>query len=193
MVKTRSIGRRGVWSVDLAGTARASSASAARSSPSPCPVFTDTGTIGQPARNVGSSSARTSSCTSSSQSGSARSVLVSATSPDLIRSSEQMARCSRVWGITPSSAAMTIRARSMPPTPASMFLTKRSWPGTSTISTVSPSDSSRKAKPRSMVMPRAFSSGSRSVSVPVSALTSDVLPWSMCPAVPTTTCFMPAR
>jgi hypothetical protein len=40
---------------------------------------------------------------------------------------------------------------------------------------------------RSMVMPRAFSSGRRSVSVPVSALTSEVLPWSMCPAVPTTT------
>ena len=60
--------------------------------------------------------------------------------------------------------------RSMPPAPASMFLTKRSWPGTSTISIASPSASSRKAKPRSMVMPRAFSSGSRSVSVPVSAL-----------------------
>ena len=99
-----------------------------------------------------------------------------------------MARCSRVCGITPSSAAMTSSARSMPPTPASMFLTKRSWPGTSTISTVSPSAPRRKAKPRSMVMPRAFSSGSRSVSVPVSALTSDVLPWSMWPAVPTTTC-----
>jgi len=36
-------------------------------------------------------------------------------------------------------------------------------------------------------MPRAFSSGRRSVSVPVSALTSEVLPWSMWPAVPTTT------
>src|SRR3954447_17474097 len=33
-------------------------------------------------------------------------------------------------------------------------------------------------------MPRAFSSGSRSVSTPVSAPTSAVLPWSMCPAVP---------
>src|SRR5207244_7528603 len=37
-------------------------------------------------------------------------------------------------------------------------------------------------------MPRAFSSGKRSVSIPVSAFTSDVLPWSMWPAVPTTTC-----
>ena len=34
-------------------------------------------------------------------------------------------------------------------------------------------------------MPRARSSGSRSVSRPVSARTSAVLPWSMCPAVPT--------
>ena len=36
------------------------------------------------------------------------------------------------------------------------------------------------------VMPRAFSTGRRSVSMPVSARTSDVLPWSMCPAVPMT-------
>src|SRR5581483_682891 len=33
-------------------------------------------------------------------------------------------------------------------------------------------------------MPRRFSSGSRSVSLPVSARTSHVLPWSMWPAVP---------
>src|SRR4051812_46614125 len=37
-----------------------------------------------------------------------------------------------------------------------------------------------------MVMPRRFSSGRRSVSMPVSARTSEVLPWSMWPAVPTT-------
>src|ERR671923_95180 len=34
-------------------------------------------------------------------------------------------------------------------------------------------------------MPRACSSGSRSVSLPVKARTSHVLPWSMWPAVPT--------
>src|SRR6476620_3495013 len=44
--------------------------------------------------------------------------------------------------------------------------------------------SSRGAKPRSIVMPRRFSSGKRSVSTPVRARTSDVLPWSMWPAVP---------
>jgi selenocysteine-specific elongation factor len=36
------------------------------------------------------------------------------------------------------------------------------------------------------VMPRAFSSGSLSVLTPVSASMSVVLPWSMCPAVPST-------
>ena len=36
-------------------------------------------------------------------------------------------------------------------------------------------------------MPRAFSSFSRSGSVPVSASTSELFPWSMWPAVPTTT------
>src|SRR5579864_9406577 len=35
-----------------------------------------------------------------------------------------------------------------------------------------------------MVMPRRFSSSRRSASMPVRALTSAVLPWSMCPAVP---------
>jgi hypothetical protein len=34
-------------------------------------------------------------------------------------------------------------------------------------------------------MPRRFSSSSRSASMPVRALTKAVLPWSMCPAVPT--------
>src|SRR5436190_1164823 len=42
-----------------------------------------------------------------------------------------------------------------------------------------------KAYPSSMLMPRAFSSGRRSVSTPVRAWTSVLLPWSMCPAVPT--------
>ena len=165
----------------------------ARSSGRPCPVLADTATIGAPARNVPRTVPATSSFTSSSQSASTRSVLVSTTRPLLICRSEQMARCSRVCGMTPSSAAITSIARSIPPTPASMFFTKRSCPGTSTTSFVSPSASSRNANPRSIVMPRAFSSGSRSVSTPVSARTSAVLPWSMCPAVPTTTCFIGSR
>src|SRR5215472_1135760 len=37
----------------------------------------------------------------------------------------------------------------------------------------------------SMVMPRRFSSSRRSASMPVRAFTKAVLPWSICPAVPT--------
>ena len=42
------------------------------------------------------------------------------------------------------------------------------------------------AKPRSIVMPRSFSSRRRSGSMPVSAWTSVDLPWSTWPAVPMT-------
>ena len=47
-------------------------------------------------------------------------------------SRRQMSKCSRVCGLMDSSAAITSSTRSMPPTPASMLRTKRSWPGTST-------------------------------------------------------------
>ena len=42
-----------------------------------------------------------------------------------------MRACSIVWGITPSSAAMTIRNMSMPVAPETIVRTNRSWPGTS--------------------------------------------------------------
>src|SRR6266545_2597101 len=42
-----------------------------------------------------------------------------------------------------------------------------------------------------MEIPRFFSSGSRSVSFPVRARTSHVLPWSMWPAVPTVSAIAP--
>src|SRR6185436_921073 len=41
-----------------------------------------------------------------------------------------------------------------------------------------------------MVMPRRFSSSRRSASMPVRARTRAVLPWSICPAVPTIIFFM---
>src|ERR1700730_2802101 len=49
---------------------------------------------------------------------------------------------------------------------------------------------SRCAKPMSIVIPRRFSSSKRSASMPVSAFTSAVLPWSMWPAVPMIMFFM---
>jgi len=93
---------------------------------------------------------------------------------------------SSVWGITPSSAAITRTTRSIPPTPASMVFTNRSCPGTSTSPTRRPLGRSRCAKPRSMVIPRRFSSSRRSGSMPVRAWTRADLPWSTWPAVPIT-------
>ena len=65
-------------------------------------------------------------------------------------------------------------------TTASMLRTNRSCPGTSTKPNRSRSmdgpGSSAWANPRSMVMPRRFSSCRRSASMPVSALTSAVFP-----------------
>ncbi len=49
-----------------------------------------------------------------------------------------MARCSRVCGMTPSSAAITSITKSMPVAPASMLCTRPSWPGTSTKPMISP-------------------------------------------------------
>ncbi len=73
-------------------------------------------------------------------------------------SSRQISKCSRVCGITDSSAATTSSTRSIPPAPASMFLTKRSWPGTSTNAQVDVAVTLEMREPRSMVMPRACSS-----------------------------------
>ena len=126
-------------------------------------------------RKVGTITWRRSSCTSASHSRSTRSTLVSATQPRCTPSSWQMSRCSRVWGMTPSSAATTSITMSMPPAPATMLLMKRSCPGTSTTPNTT-SCSRMWAKPSSMVIPRRRSSLSRSVSMPVSALTSAVLP-----------------
>ena len=131
---------------------------------------------------------RTSSRTSSSQSGSARSALVSTTRP--LRDPEQLAdgevlarlrhhplvgrddqhdevdaaRARRACSSRTARARARRRCRASARRPASRW-----------------------AKPRSMVIPRSFSSLSRSGSIPVSARTRVDLPWSMWPAVPTTT------
>ena len=56
--------------------------------------------------------------------------------------------------------------------PASMFLMKRSCPGTSTNPTSVPDGRVVQANPRSMVSPRFFSSAHRSGSLPVRACTN---------------------
>ena len=182
----RSIGSLGLPWLGIGGRSLSSRSISVRSCSMPSPVRAETGAIVEPARAVWANSSSISSSTRAIHSSSTRSVLVSATRPRSMSSRSRMSRCSRVWGMTPSSAAMTSRARLMPPTPASMFLMKRSWPGTSTMLTARPEGSSHQAKPRSMVRPRAFSSAQRSGSMPESAWTRALLPWSTCPAVPMT-------
>ena len=174
-VKARSIGRRTRSAASRAGTLRAAAARAARNSGSPAPVMAEQATIGAPSSGEPATSARTSSVSIASHSASTRSLLVSAMTPARTPSRVRMARCSRVCGMGPSSAAMTRSARSTPVAPANIVRTKASCPGTSTILISTPSSVSG-AKPSSMVMPRRFSSGRRSVSTPVRARTSAVLP-----------------
>ena len=59
---------------------------------------------------------------------------------------------------------------------SSMLLTNRSWPGTSTMLTSPPLGRASQANPRSMVIPRSFSSMRRSGSIPVRAWTRVDLP-----------------
>ncbi len=183
---TRSIGRRNTSATGRATRCAATPRSAARSSSSPSPVRADVTTGGSHRTRLRARRSTTSERTSSSQSASTRSRLVSTGMPRRTPSSSTMARCSVVWGMIPSSAAMTSRATSMPVAPASMLRTNPSWPGTSTTLAWMPSPKGRGAKPKSIVMPRRFSSSQRSVSTPVRAFTRAVLPWSMWPAVPIT-------
>ena len=64
----------------------------------------------------------------------------------------------------------------MPAAPATIVRISRSWPGTSTTPIVRPSGRGISAKPSSIEIPRRRSSSRRSVSVPVNAPISAVLP-----------------
>ena len=101
-------------------------------------------------------------------------------------SADSASTCSADCGIQPSSAATTSSTAGTGPTPASIVVTNRSCPGTSTNATSAPEGSVVQANPRSIVMPRRRSSAHRSGSIPVSARTSVDLPWSTWPAVATT-------
>ncbi|MBA7679800.1 hypothetical protein ES703_88104 [subsurface metagenome] len=135
IVKTRSIGSLARPISCLGSIELKSSSIAGIKSDKPSPVTAETATTGAWERMVGASNFSVSILTKLSHSSSTMSFLVMTTSPFFIPSKSRMARCSLVWGITPSLAATISKARSIPPTPASMFLMKRSCPGTSTIPT----------------------------------------------------------
>src|SRR6266850_3612255 len=191
IAKARSIGSRKYCCASLTNVSDAASLNAFFSSTSPLPVLALTATSGARSRNEPRRNSSASIRTSSSVSASTKSLLVSATTPRFTPSSRQISKCWRVCGLMDSSAAITSNSTSIPAAPASMLLMKRSCPGTSTKPKRTPF-SSRKAKPKSIVIPRRFSSARRSGCVPVNASTRADLPWSMCPAVPTMTLFVVA-
>ena len=185
-VNTRSTGSRKRSSSRRARTRCAAALSALWSSSRPFRSRADTGITGQSfGPNTRSNSSRTIWHVSPIHSSSTVSDLVTAATPCSTPRSRAIHRCSRVCGIGPSSAATVRRSRSTPLAPASMFFTKSSWPGTSITEMLSSSESlGKRAKPRSIVIPRSRSSTHRSVLIPVSASTRVVFPWSTWPAVP---------
>ena len=146
-VKDRSIAMRKIPASSAGRTREQSDSSARLSSSIPCPVVAEVRTIAAPSRNDPRTSERMSSSTMSIQPGSARSHFVMTTRPPERPRSRRISRCSRVCGMTESSAATISMARSSPDAPASMLRMNRSWPGTSTIaSRYSPSSQRREAQ-----------------------------------------------
>ena len=183
--KIRSIGSRVSRPRAANSTAAIRSSIVRATSSIPSPVLAEQRMMGLPSKIVPLMASSTSASTTSSHSASGvRSVFVSAMKPSGTCSKSTISMCSRVWGITPSSAAITSMTRSMPPTPASICLTKRSCPGTSTTPMRRPEGRSMNAKPSSIEMPRFRSSGRRSVLMPLIRSISAVFPWSIWPAVP---------
>ncbi len=180
MVNARSAHNRTAAPSSASGSRPASRSSAARSSSSPSPVTPLTATASTSPSEVAAISASPAAVAAA---GSARSERVTTSSPCRTPSASSAARCSADCGFHPSSAATTIIAAGTGPTPASMFGTNRSCPGTSTNATVAPEPSVVQANPRSIVIPRRRSCAHRSGSIPVKARTRVDFPWSTCPAV----------
>ena len=92
----------------------------------PAPDMAETRWIPAPRMPVAARSISISSPTSRARAVSTLSTLLTTAMHSVTPSRSRIAVCSRVWGITPSSAATTTSARSMDPTPASMLRTNRS-------------------------------------------------------------------
>ncbi len=135
---TLSTGSLGISSTSLSSNSNASSSINDFTSSKPVPLVEDTGIIGAPSKKVSFISSFISSLTNSNHSSSTKSDLVITTNPFSIPTRSNMAKCSLVCGITPSSAATTNITISIPTTPASIFFMNFSCPGTSIIPALFP-------------------------------------------------------
>ena len=172
----RSIQSRGRLMLAALGASSVRVSKASRSSSIPVPSMLSTATTGAFWRKLPSVFSSISMCASSASSSSTRPIWVRATTPWLIPSNSRIRRCSSDCGFHPSVAATTNMQASTPPTPASMFFINLMCPGTSIKESLRPDGRVVKAKPKSIVRPRFFSSASRSGSVPVRARTRVDLP-----------------
>ena len=131
-MNARSTQRRNRPSAARAARPRARSRNAPARASTPAPDRAETRWTSAPRMPVAERRASIWPLTSSTRAASTLSTLLTTAMHSLTPSRSRIAVCSRVWGITPSSAATTTSARSMDPTPASMLRTNRSCPGTST-------------------------------------------------------------
>ena len=176
MLKERSIARRGLPRSGRSSNSPKAESSSPINSLSPSLVVDETQSTGELSSFVPLTASSTSSFTNSNKSLSTRSDLVMTTKLLRTLSKSRIAKCSKVWGITDSSAATINMAKSIAPTPDNIFFIKRSCPGTSTMLTSLPLGRFNHAKPKSIVNPRSFSSRKRSGSMPVRASMSVDLP-----------------
>ena len=138
-VKLRSTARRKPCAASAPGRAWCAWAQlcrCARRASTPSPLYAETAKTGACASAVGASRACTWACSAASRAVRSavgmRSILVSTTVAWVSPSRASTARCSRVCGMTPSSAATMSSACAMPVAPASMVCSRRSCPGIST-------------------------------------------------------------
>ena len=124
IVKTRSIGNLGLPISRLGRAVFRTFSMISFNSSKPCPVTAETETTGAPAKRVGRIKSSISMPTNVIWSLSTRSDWVITTIACGTSIKSRMARCSRVCGLMDSLAATTSKAKSMPLTPASIFLIK---------------------------------------------------------------------
>ena len=96
----------------------------------------------------------------------------------------KICKCSTLCAFKPSFISTTKRHTLKEKAPLIIVLTKFSCPGTSMKAIFAPCAFCRCEKLKFIVMPFSFSRASSSPSKPFIALISELLPWSMCPAVP---------
>ena len=135
--------------------------------------------------DLGAGSSSAASASAAARRGSARSAFVTATTPSVTPSAASTAACSRVWGITPSSAATTMRIQ-VDPGRAGDHRAHEALVAGHVDDRQPPAGRQRERRVAELDRDAARLLLRQPVGVDrrSARATSAVLPWSMCPAVP---------